>query len=66
VTYTGTTPSYSPTAGLVPNSVCQLATIYEIVMNIEGVVNFVISAPTADTTSVAGQKLMPGSITITP
>lgn len=42
-----------------------LAEIIAIVMEIEGVYNFVPSTPTADTTAASNVKLMPGTITIT-
>lgn len=41
------------------------AEIISIVMALDGVDNFVVSAPTADTASTATQKILPGTLTIT-
>ena len=41
------------------------AELIAIAMNVQGVGNFVLSSPTADTTPAATVKLMPGAITLT-
>ncbi|ATI15621.1 baseplate J-like protein [Bordetella phage vB_BbrM_PHB04] len=56
---------YAYIQGLEIGAPAILSEIIAIIMDIEGVYNFVPSAPTADTTVDKKTKLMPGAITIT-
>lgn len=55
---------YSYVQSLPIGTKCLIAEIVSLVMSIEGVYNFSVTAPSADVSSSASVKLMPGTITI--